>query len=84
MREISIDSGPSIGTGDIEVIKAAASKMVPGDHLLLSLEAADAHETDRILALLENEEMDYQTHGSHTGQRFMIIATPRGNKKELH
>jgi len=53
--------------------------MEPGDHLLLSLEAADAHETDRILALLENEKMDYQTHGSHSGQRFIIIATPRGN-----
>ena len=39
MREISIDLGPSIGTGDIEVIKAATSKMEPGDHLLLSLEA---------------------------------------------
>ena len=84
MREISIDLGPTIGTGDIEIIKAATSKMEPGDHLLLNLEAADAHETDRILALLENENMDYQTHGSHSGQRIIIIATPRGNTKKPH
>lgn len=77
MREISIDLGPSIGTGDIEIIKAATSKMSPGDHLLLNLEAADAHQTDRILDLLEKEELDYQTHGSHSGRSFSIIATPR-------
>lgn len=84
MREINIDLGPSIGTGDIEIVKAATSKLVPGDHLLLNLEAADAHETDRILTILENEGLDYQTHGSHSGQKFMIIATPRNKKEELH
>lgn len=83
MRDISIDLGPSISPGDIEIVKAATSKLSPGDHLLLNLEAADAHETDRILALLEKEEMDFQTHGSHSGQKYMIIATPR-SKKELH
>lgn len=84
MREISIDLGPSIGTGDIEIVKAATSRLSPGDHLLLNLEATDAHETGRILAILEKEELDFQTHGSHSGQRFMIIATPRGKKDELH
>ena len=84
MREISIDLGPSIGTGDIVIVKAATAKLTPGDHLLLNLEASDAHETDRILALLENEKLDYQTHGSHDGQKFSIIATPRGKEKELH
>ncbi|KUK35700.1 MAG: Uncharacterized protein XD66_1589 [Thermacetogenium phaeum] len=84
MREINIDLGPSIGTGDIEIIKAATSKLAPGDHLLLHLEAADAHETDRILSLLEKENLDYRTHGSHSGRHFTIVATPREKKQEGH
>ena len=83
MREISIDLGPSISPGDIEIVKAATSKLSPGDHLLLNLEAADAHETDRILAVLEKEEMEFRHNSSHGGQKYTIIATPR-SKEELH
>lgn len=77
MREISINLGPSIDQADIEIVKAAMSKMAAGDHLVLNLEAADAHETDRILEILRAADMDFQTHGSHSGQAFYIIATPR-------
>lgn len=77
MREISINLGPSIDPADLEIVKAATSKMAPGDHLVLNLEAADAHETDRILELLRAADMDFHTHGSHSGQTFYIIATPR-------
>lgn len=77
MRQISIDLGPAIDQADIEIVKAATSKMAPGDHLLLNLEAADAHEADRILDVLRAADMDFQTHGSHSGQRLYIIATPK-------
>lgn len=77
MRDISINLGPSIEQGDFVMVKAAASQLKPGDHLTLNLEAADAHETDRILAILEDANLDFQTHGSHSGQSFYIIATPR-------
>lgn len=80
MREISINLGPSIEQGDLEIVRAAASHLKPGDHLTLSLEAADAHETDRLLALLADANLDCQTHGSHSGQTFFIIATPRGRE----
>lgn len=79
MREINIDLGPTINSGDLEIIRAAASKMLPGDHLILNLEAADAHETERIINLLEKENMDYQSHGSHTGYHYQIVATPKSS-----
>lgn len=83
MREISIALGPSINPGDIEIEKTATSKMSHKDHLLLNLEAADAHETGRILAVLEKEEMEFRHNSSHGGQKYTIIATPR-SKDELH
>lgn len=81
MREINIDLGPAIDSGDLEIIRAAVSNLIPGDHLILNLEAADAHETERIIDLLEKENMDYQAHGSHTGYHYQIVATPKGDAR---
>ncbi|HAA90696.1 MAG: Uncharacterized protein XD63_1689 [Thermoanaerobacterales bacterium 50_218] len=74
MREVNISLGPSISNDDLEVVRTAVTHLRQGDQLTLTVEAADAHETDLVLRLLREAGLDYQAHGSHSGLSYYIIA----------
>ncbi|MBC7326038.1 MAG: hypothetical protein H5T99_12130, partial [Moorella sp. (in: Bacteria)] len=50
-----------------------------GDHLTIAMEAADAHQADLLIKLLDNYGLDYQSRGDSDGRTYHIVARRREN-----
>jgi len=75
LKDITIDLGPAINSNAINKVKSILGKSREGDRIVISMEAADAHQADAISELLKANGFDYQPKGSHNGNRYHIIAT---------
>ncbi|WP_003543562.1 hypothetical protein [Desulfotomaculum nigrificans] len=77
MTDISI-SLDRVTSGDaLQKVDQAIAQIGPEDELTISMEAADAHDADQILALLSRNNFDYQPRGSHNGKKYLITARRR-------
>jgi len=75
MNDITINIGPVINRSAVNRVKSILSKTKEGDRVVISMEAADAHQADAISELLKANGFDYQPKGSHDGNRYHIVAT---------
>ncbi|MGI9952892.1 hypothetical protein V3F56_11065 [Moorellaceae bacterium AZ2] len=75
MPDITLWMGPVITPRDLENVRSALPRLQAGDHLTISLEAADAHQADPIIELLEDWGLDYQSRGDSDGRTYHIIAS---------
>lgn len=74
MADIFIDMGPEIEEERIAYLKKRLSTVKPGQEVAVRVEAADAHQADKVIEVLEQEGFDHQSHGSHSGEDFYLRA----------
>ncbi|MBO8128862.1 MAG: hypothetical protein H0Z39_06650 [Peptococcaceae bacterium] len=75
MASLVVDMGPAISANSIDKLKETINKVGPNDQLVVSMEAADAHEADAVLEILRKKGFNYQAKGSHDGRTYRVIAT---------
>ncbi|TYP53258.1 hypothetical protein [Thermosediminibacter litoriperuensis] len=71
MAEIYINLGQEINDYDINAFRRRLKSVNPGEEVIIRIEAADAHQADRIVDELRNHGFDYQPHGGHAGEYFL-------------
>lgn len=79
MPDIRIDLRPRIDEQDIVRLRKNLKDLAPGDQITIRMEAADAHQSDGITGELERQGFDYQPHGGH-GKDFFLL---QGRKPEI-
>ncbi|KXG76661.1 hypothetical protein AN618_15540 [Fervidicola ferrireducens] len=72
MAEIYINLGQEINDYDINSLRRRLRSVKPGEEVVIRMEAADAHQADLIVDELRNQGFDYQPHGGHSGEYFLI------------
>ncbi|MEW6276252.1 MAG: hypothetical protein AB1556_14220 [Bacillota bacterium] len=71
MDEVTIHLEPVITEQDLEQLRSALAET---EQVNVVMEAADAHQADRVMEILEAAGFDYQPRGSHDGKFYHIIA----------
>ncbi|WP_258360094.1 hypothetical protein [Moorella sulfitireducens (nom. illeg.)] len=74
MPDISLRMGTAITSSDLARVRDVLPRLNPGDHLTITMEAADAHQADLLIKLLEEHGLDYQSRGDSDGKTCHIIA----------
>ncbi|MDK2887253.1 MAG: hypothetical protein PWP72_130 [Thermoanaerobacter sp.] len=74
MADITIHLEPVINEQEIARLQSALNDLGEGDELNIVMEAADAHQADRVTEILEAGGFDYQPRGSHDGRLYQITA----------
>lgn len=77
MADITLWMGPFISRKDVERVRDVLPQMEYGDHLTISMEAADAHQAEYIIRLLDEYGFDYQSRGDNDGRTYHIVACRR-------
>ncbi|MCF6096842.1 hypothetical protein L1766_07525 [Thermovorax subterraneus] len=72
MTEIYLHMGQEINYYDINSLKRRLRSIKPGEEIIIRMEAADAHQADLIVNELKNQGFDYQPHGGHSGEYFLM------------
>lgn len=71
---IILDLRPGVGEWGVNKLKDTIPRLGPDDGLTLLVDAADAHETDRLIEELRANGFDYHSKGAD-GHTYNIIAT---------
>ncbi|MEW6424192.1 MAG: hypothetical protein AB1523_05510 [Bacillota bacterium] len=71
MDEVTIHLEPVITEQGLEQLRSALAET---EQVNVVVEAADAHQADRVMEILEAAGFDYQPRGSHDGKSYHIIA----------
>lgn len=79
MNKARITLKPEIDEQAISRVRTALNEISSGDEITITIESADAHQADPIIALLEENGFDYQPKGSHDGKSYHINA-----RRKLH
>ncbi|SMB91833.1 hypothetical protein SAMN00808754_0531 [Thermanaeromonas toyohensis ToBE] len=77
MADITLWMGPFISQKDVERVQDILPHIGDGDHLTISMEAADAHQADSIIRLLDEYGFNYQSRGDSDGHTYHIVACRR-------
>ncbi|WP_406677746.1 hypothetical protein [Moorella sp. ACPs] len=77
MPDISLRMGTAITGSDLARVRDVLPELNPGDHLTITMEAADAHQADLLIKLLEDYGLDYQGRGDSDGRTYHVIARRR-------
>lgn len=77
MPDISLRLGPAITSNDLARVRDVIPRLAPGEHLTLTMEAADAHQADLLIKLLDDCGFDYQSRGDGDGKTYHIVACRR-------
>jgi len=80
MPDIFLRMGTSITDIDLSRVEGTIPRLNPGDHLTITMEAADAHQADKLLKVLETNGLDYQSRGDSDGTTYHIIARRKKRK----
>lgn len=75
MSNVTIHLEPVIDDGAIAKVRNILPRIGRDDQLIVTLEATDAHQADRVMEVLGAHGFDYQPKGSHDGRDYHIIAT---------
>jgi len=65
---------PEIDTRAVDHVHTTLAQLNPGDEITITVEAADAHQADPIISLLDTKGFDYQSKGGHDGRSYHINA----------
>lgn len=75
MPDITLWLGPVITSKDLEYVRDTLPRVQAGEHLTISLEAADAHQIGSLIELLDLSGFDYQSRGDSDGKTYHIVAS---------
>lgn len=73
MGDITIHLEPAITNDSIRKVEETLPRVGKNDHIIIVMEATDAHQADRVMEVLEARGFDYQPHGSNDGRAYQII-----------
>jgi len=76
MASIRMTLGAGIDRQDLIQLQNNLKDVGPEDEIIVTMQAADAHQADIITAELERQGFDYQPHGGD-GRDFYLIAHRR-------
>lgn len=74
MDKITFNLEPEIDQEAVNRLRTAINGLRPGAEVTITIESADAHEADPVIALLTQSGFDYQVKGGHDGQTYHISA----------
>lgn len=74
MAKTTLVLQPEVDENAMEHVRSTLAKMKPGEEISITIEAADAHQADPIISLLDRSGFDYQSKGSHNGRDYHINA----------
>jgi len=74
MADIFFDMGNEIEEQRIEQLKQRLRTVKPDEEIAVRMEAADAHQADTVVALLDEMGFKHQPHGSHSGHDYYLRA----------
>lgn len=77
MPDLYLHFEPTIESEQISYLEKKLSQITPDEQLTIVIEAADAHQADRLIELLARYDIDYQPRGSHDGRLYYIIGRQR-------
>lgn len=77
MSDYRINFGTAIDSNDINKLYGMFNIMEEKDSLNIVLEAADAHQAERIMKILDDNHFDVTTKGSNDGYHYNITARRR-------
>ncbi|QCX33796.1 hypothetical protein FDN13_08865 [Caloramator sp. E03] len=77
MSDYRINFGTTIGPADINKLYGMLEIIGDNDSLNIVLESADAHQTDRIMKILDDNDFYATTKGSNDGYHYNITARRR-------
>ena len=74
MAKTTLVLQPDIDSRALDHVRNTLTRLNPGDEITITVEAADAHQADPILSLLDRNGFDYQSKGGHDGRSYHINA----------
>jgi len=77
--DIIMDAGPQIDERFIKNLRKRLQKLEPGNEVTIRLEAADAHQAGGIIEELKRQGLDYQPHGGHGSEYYLIAKKKQRN-----
>lgn len=77
MSDYKINFGTAIGPADINKLYGMLNIIGDKDSLNIVLESADAHQTERIMKILDDNDFDASFKGSNDGLHYNITARRR-------
>ncbi|MEW6726456.1 hypothetical protein ACP3TJ_08090 [Desulforudis sp. 1088] len=80
MKTVNIDFGHKVDDGDIRWLAATLPGLRHEDELVITMEAADAHQAERVYEMLTEGDFDYQPKTDDHGQVYVITARKRAPK----
>lgn len=77
MEDKVLDVGAVITDNDVAELRKRLQNMEPDEEIVIKMEARDAHQSDLLRRELEQQGFDYQSHGGH-GKEYFLIARKKG------
>jgi hypothetical protein len=77
--ELTMHMQSEVDEFDIRRLQERIDEVGYADELTINLEAADAHEANSIIELLDENGFSHEIRGSHDGRTYSIIA-----RRKLH
>ncbi len=77
MDEVTIHLEPAVTEEGLEQLRRA---LAGKEQVRVVVEAADAHQADRVMEILEAAGFDYHPKGSHDGRSYSVIARRKVNE----
>ncbi|MCL6561193.1 MAG: hypothetical protein K6U74_20880 [Firmicutes bacterium] len=73
MDRIYVNIEPEINSRAVSRVQEAINQLQDGQEIMITMEAADAHQAGPVIELLEQAGLDYQSRGSHEGRTYFLI-----------
>lgn len=73
MDRIYVNIEPEINSRAVSCVQEAINQLQDGQEIVITMEAADAHQAGPVIELLEQAGLDYQSRGSHEGRAYFLI-----------
>ncbi|MFA7467656.1 MAG: hypothetical protein WCY82_05250 [Desulfotomaculaceae bacterium] len=74
MSKTTLVLQPEIDSRAVNHVRNTLAQLNYGDEITITVEAADAHQADPIISLLDKNGFDYQSKGGHNGHSYHINA----------
>ncbi|MFZ5899076.1 MAG: hypothetical protein ACOYU7_07935 [Bacillota bacterium] len=77
MKTVNIDFGHEVDDTNIRWLAAILPGLRHGDELVITMEAADAHQAEKVYEMLTEGDFDYQPKTNENGRVYVVTARRR-------
>lgn len=79
MSDITLNFRPEIEPNDIHTLMTVLPRIGQDEHLTIVVERTDAHKTDELVEILEDNGFDYQPRGGHDDEYSIVARRKKGS-----